>query len=341
MHVTEPLELAGDDVPVIVDCAVYTNGVRRPGTLSLPHALEAATEPDSFVWLGLYEPDANEFEAVRQEFALHELAVEDAVKAHQRPKIEVYDDDLFVVLKTARYDDVREAVEFAELQLFVGDRYVVSVRHGEASALADVRHSIETEMSRIRCGPMAVLHAIVDHVVDDYQPVLQGLDNDMAEIEAAVFAVDRPRGFDPTQRIFKLKREVLDFYRNTEPLIEPLGRLATGQVPGAHAELGTYFRDVEDHLRRAVSAVSHYRDLLSDVLDANLAQVTVRQNDDMRTISAWLAIGGLPTVIGAIYGMNFEYMPELDNRLGYPAVMLLMAGTCVYLYRRFKRIGWL
>jgi magnesium transporter len=326
---------------VIVDCAVYTNGERRPGTVDLVDALEAASEPDSFVWLGLFEPTAAEFEAVRQEFALHELAVEDAVKAHQRPKLEVYDEDLFVVLKTARYDDDREAVEFAELQLFVGDGYVVTVRHGEASALSHVRRAIEADLARIRCGPMAVLHAVIDHVVDDYQPVLQGLDNDMAEIEDAVFSTDRPRGFDPSQRIFKLKREVLDFYRNTEPLIEPLGRLAAGQLPGAHPELGTYFRDVEDHLRRAVSTISHYRDLLSDVLDANLAQVTVRQNDDMRTISAWLAIGGFPTVIGAIYGMNFRHMPELENRLGYPAVMLLMVGTCFYLYRRFKRIGWL
>jgi magnesium transporter len=326
---------------VIVDCAVYTNGVRRPGPLDLIDALEAASEPDSFVWVGLFEPDAGEFEAVRKEFALHELAVEDAVKAHQRPKLEVYDEDLFVVLKTARYDDPRETVEFAELQLFVGEQYVVTVRHGEASALSDVRRSIEGDLARIRCGPMAVLHAVIDRVVDDYAPVLQGLDNDMAEIEDAVFSTDRSRGFDPSQRIFKLKREVLDFYRNTEPLIEPLGRLAAGQLPGAHPELGTYFRDVEDHLRRTVSAISHYRDLLSDVLDANLAQVTVRQNNDMRTISAWLAIGGLPTVIGAIYGMNFEHMPELENRFGYPAVMVLMAGTCLYLYRRFKRIGWL
>jgi magnesium transporter len=331
----------GDDGGVIVDCAVYTKGERRAGTLDLMDALEAASEPDSFVWVGLYEPDVDEFAAVRDELVLHELAVEDAVKAHQRPKIELYDQDLFVVLKTARYDDERETVEFAELQLFVGDRYVVTVRHGEASALSEVRKTIERDLDRMRCGPMAVLHAVIDRVVDDYAPVIQGLDNDMAEIESAVFDATRPRGFDPSQRIFKLKREVLDFYRNTEPLLEPLGRLAAGQIPGAHPELGTYFRDVEDHLKRTVSAVSHYRDLLSDVLDANLAQVTVRQNDDMRTISAWLAIGGLPTVIGAIYGMNFEHMPELGNRFGYPAVMLLMLGSCLFLYRRFKRIGWL
>jgi magnesium transporter len=326
---------------VIIDCAVYTNGRRRDGELPLAEALEAASEPDSFVWIGLHEPSTDEFEAVREEFGLHELAVDDAVAAHQRPKLEVYDADLFVVLKTARYDDTTETVKFAELQLFVGSNYVVTVRHGEASALAEVRRTIEADLARIRCGPMAVLHAVVDRVVDDYKPVIDGLDNDMAEIENAVFATNRPRGFDPSERIFKLKREVLDFYRNTEPLLEPLGRLAAGQLPGAHPELGTYFRDVEDHLKREVGAVAHVRDLLSDALEANLAQVTVRQNDDMRTISAWLAIGGFPTVVGAVYGMNFEHMPELETRWGYFVVMAMMAALCFILYRRFKKIGWL
>jgi magnesium transporter len=247
-----------------------------------------------------------------------------------------------VVLKTARYDDASESVEFAELQLFIGASYVVTVRHGQASALAEVRRTIEHDLSRIRCGPMAVLHAVMDHVVDGYMPVMDGIDNDMAEIEDAVFAVSRPRGFDdPSQRIFKLKREVLDFYRHTEPLLEPLSRLALGQLPGAHPELGSYFRDVEDHLKRAVSAIAHVRDLLSDALDANLAQVTVRQNDDMRRISAWLAIGGFPTVVGAIYGMNFHNMPELDTRFGYYAVLVVMGVICFALWRRFKKIGWL
>jgi magnesium transporter len=326
---------------VIVDCAVYTNGHRRPGDLPLEQALEAGSEPDSFVWIGLHEPTPEEFAAVRVEFGLHDLAVEDAIRAHQRPKLEVYDDDLFVVLKTARYDDAREAVEFAELQLFVGTNYVVSVRHGVASALAEVRKVIEKDLTRIRCGPMAVLHAVIDHVVDDYAPAIAGLDNDMAEIESAVFAPERPRGFDPSERIFKLKREVLEFHRNTEPFLEPLGRLAAGQLPGAHPELHSYFRDVEDHLTRSISAVAHVRDLLSDALDANLAQITVRQNNDMRTISAWVAIGGIPTVIGAIYGMNFENMPELKAHYGYFVVIIAMAVVCIYLYRRFKRIGWL
>jgi len=327
---------------VIVDCAVYTDGRRRDGKLPLAQALEAANEPGSFVWIGLHEPSREEFQAVRKEFGLHELAVEDAVSAHQRPKLEVYDGDLFVVLKTARYDDLSETVEFAELQIFVGERYVVTVRHGQASALREVRRTIEQDLARIRCGPMAVLHAVMDRVVDDYIPVIDGLDNDMAEIEAAVFATDRPRrGGDPSRRIFKLKRQVLNFYRNTEPLLEPLQRLAAGQIPGAHPELGSYFRDVEDHLHREVGAIAHARDLLSDALDANLAQVTVQQNNDMRTISAWVAIGGLPTVIGAIYGMNFRHMPELGTRYGYYVVMAVMAVLCFVLWRRFKKIGWL
>jgi magnesium transporter len=327
---------------VIVDCAVYTDGERRGGVLPLEEALEAANEPNSFVWIGLHEPSQDEFEAVREEFGLHELAVEDAIRAHQRPKLELYDGDLFMVLKTARYDDRTETVEFAELQLFIGASYVVTVRHGQASALADVRRTIEQDLDRIRCGPMAVLHAVMDRVVDDYAPVIDGLDNDMVEIEDAVFAADRPRRApDPSERIFKLKREVLEFHRNTEPLLEPLGRLAAGQLPGAHPELGSYFRDVEDHLKRSVSAIAHARDLLSDALDANLAQVTVRQNDDMRTISAWLAIGGFPTVVGAIYGMNFEHMPELGTRYGYFVVVAVSAVICLYLYRRFKKIGWL
>jgi magnesium transporter len=326
---------------VIVDKAVYTHGVRRQGTLELIDALEAASEPDSFVWVGLFEPTAVEFDAVREEFGLHELAVEDAIRAHQRPKLEVYEGDLFAVLKTARYDDANETVEFAELQLFVGPNYVVTVRHGEASALSDVRRTIEADVERLRCGPMAVLHAVIDQVVDDYMPVLDGLDNDMAEVEATVFTQQRARGDDPTRRIFKLKREVLSFHRNSEPLLEPLARLASGALPGAREELTTYFRDVEDHLHREVSALGLLRDLLSDALDANLAQVTVQQNDDMRTISAWLAIGGFPTVVGAIYGMNFDHMPELRWEYGYYVVLAVMALLCAFLYRRFKRIGWL
>jgi magnesium transporter len=326
---------------MIVDCAVYEKGRRRGGELSLEQAYEAGQAEGSFVWIGLREPTMQEFDAVAREFNLHELAVEDAVKAHQRPKLEVYDDDLFVVLKTARYDDLAEAVQFQELQVFIGDHYVVTVRHGAASSLSEVRATIEQDLARIRFGPMAVLHAVMDRVVDDYAPVIEGLDNDMAEIEDSVFDPRRPRGFDPSERIFKLKREVLGFIRNTETFLDPLSELVEGELPGAHPELATYFRDVQDHLTRVVVAIHHLRDLLSDALDANLAQVTTRQNDDMRTISAWVAIGGIPTVIGAVYGMNFEHMPELGTRHGYFVVLAVMALLCGLLYQRFKRIGWL
>ncbi len=326
---------------MIVDCAVYTDGRRRAGALRLDEALQASKDPGSFVWIEIYEPTPQELDAVRAELDLHELAVEDALTAHQRPKLEVFGDDLFVVLKTARYLDASETVRLAEIQLFVGATYVVTVRHGEASDLAHVRAEIERDVDRMRCGPLAVLHAVIDRVVDDYHPVIVGLDNDLAEIEDAVFDPARPRGFDPSQRIFKLKREVLELYRNTEPFLDPLARLAGGQVPNHREELASYFRDVEDHLTRTVTSLAQLRDLLTDALDANIAQVTVRQNDDMRTISAWLAIAGVPTVGGAIYGMNFQHMPELEWTFGYPAAMAVMAAACLALHRRFKQIGWL
>jgi magnesium transporter len=326
---------------VIVDCAVYDDGKRRSGDLVLEEALEAASEPGSFIWIGLHQPTPSEFHAVRNEFGLHELAVEDAVKAHQRPKLEVYGTDIFVVLKTARYVDSLETVEFAEIQLFVGRNYVVSVRHGQASALADVRRSLEDDPERMRLGPMAVLHAVMDRVVDDYEPVIAGLDNDMREIEVEVFANERTSSTYPSRRIYKLKREVLDFHRHAKPLAEALQRLQAGQVPSCGPALRDYFRDVHDHLLRVVAEIENFRDLLTDALNANLAQSAVRQNDDMRKISAAVAIGLVPTVVGAIYGMNFDHMPELRWQFSYPAVLLLTVVACWLLYRRFKRSGWL
>ena len=327
---------------MIIDCAVYSKGVRKEGQLRVESAIEAARDdPDAFVWIGLFEPTPSEFFTVRREFGLHDLAVEDAVKAHQRPKVEVYGDDLFVVLKTARYVDVFETVEFAEIQLFVGRNYIVTVRHGQGSALAEMRKNLESDPDHLALGPMSVLHAVVDRVVDDYEPVISGLDNDIREIEVDVFAQERAVRADPTRRIFKLKREVLDFHRHTKPLVEALGRLQTSVRPACPVPLREYFRDVQDHLFRVVAEIENFRDLLSDALHANLAQVSVRQNDDMRKISAYVAIGAVPTVVGAIYGMNFEYMPELEWKIGYPLALALCAVICLVLYRSFKKAGWL
>jgi magnesium transporter len=326
---------------VIVDCAVYDKGIRRGGDLPLEEALEASREPDAFVWIGLFEPTPSEFYAVRREFNLHELAVEDAVKAHQRPKLEVYGDDLFVVLKTARYVEVHETVEFSEIQLFVGASYIITVRHGEGSALAEVRKHLESQPELMANGPIAVLHAVADRVVDAYEPVIAGLDNDVHEIEVDVFDADRPGRVDPSRRIFKLKREVLDFHRHTKPLLEALLRLQSGVVPHCGDGMREYFRDVQDHVLRVVAEIENFRDLLTDALNANLAQVSVRQNDDMRKISAFVAVGAVPTVVGAIYGMNFEHMPELDWQFGYPLALLITGLACLVLYRRFKRAGWI
>jgi magnesium transporter len=330
---------------MIIDCAVYQNGKRRPGELALDEAYEAGCQEDAFVWIGLYEPDEAEFESVRREFNLHELAVEDAIHAHQRPKLEVYDDTLFVVLKTARYIESIDTVEFGEIMLFLGPQFVVTVRHKPASALGDVRKQIESRPDLLRFGPGAVLYAILDRVVDDYQPVINGLDEDIKEVEAEVFS---QAGSNPAERIYLLKREVIEFHQSTAPLQEPLDRLVHGQVPGMHGELGEYFRDIQDHLLRVVDNVNGFRELLTSVLQANLTQVALRQNEvgmqqnaDMRKISAWVAIVAVPTMIAGIYGMNFDHMPELGWTFGYPLALLVMGAACLVLYRAFRRNGWL
>ena len=330
---------------MIIDCAVYQDGKRRPGEVALHEAYEAGSADNAFVWIGLYEPDEAEFDSVRREFNLHELAVEDAINAHERPKLEVYDDTLFVVLKTARYVDTDDTVEFGEIMLFIGPQFVVAVRHKPASALGDVRKQIESRPDLLRFGPGAVLYAILDRVVDDYLPVVDGLDQDVKEVEGEVFS---HAGTNPAERIYLLKREVIEFHQATAPLAEPLDRLVHGMVPGMHGELGEYFRDIQDHLQRVVDNVSSFRELLTSVLQANLTQVALRQNEvgvqqnaDMRKISAWVAIVAVPTMIAGIYGMNFQHMPELTWTLGYPLALGVMAAACLVLYRAFRRNGWL
>jgi magnesium transporter len=326
---------------MIVDCAVYTNGKRRPGQLHIEDALESCRDgDDTFVWIGLHEPTPEEFEAVTVEFELHPLAVEDAIKAHQRSKLERYGDCLFLVFKTARYDDVAETVEFAEIQLFAGDRFVITVRHGEASALSPVRHLLEEEPDRMALGPIAVVHAILDRVVDDYRPVLDGLDNDILEIETEVFAPGRA---NPAERIYKLRRQVLDLYRNVEPLIDPLEHLQTGTHPfdTGGLDLRPYFRDVTDHLHRDVARIDIQRDLLSEMLAVNLTQVSVQQNEDMRRISGWVAIVAVPTLLAGLWGMNFEHMPELDEWWGYPVALVIMAIVAFALFRYLRKQRWI
>ncbi|HYM52316.1 MAG TPA: magnesium/cobalt transporter CorA [Candidatus Dormibacteraeota bacterium] len=323
---------------MIVDCAVYREGRRSDGDISVHDAVSACRQPDAFVWIGLYEPTEDEFDSIRREFNLHELAVEDALHAHQRPKLEVYSETVFIVLKTARYVDPDEVVSLGEILIFLGPDFIITVRHGEASELHGVRTQLERQPELLEHGPGAVLHAIVDQVVDDYTPALAGLGQDIDEIENEVFSDTRT---NPAERIYKLKRETLEFNKATGPLVEPVDRLARGHYELIHPEVRAYFRDVSDHLMRVHDQLDSYRDLLTSVLEANLAQVTVRQNQDVRTISAIVALLAVPTMIAAIYGMNFEHMPELGWTFGYPLVIGVMIVICILLYRWFKKVGWL
>ena len=322
---------------MIVHCAVYEDGRRREGELALEDAYEAAARPGAFVWIGLVEPTEAEFESVRHEFDLHELAVEDAIEAHQRPKLEVYGDSLFVVLKTARWVDEPAFVHFGEILAFVSDRFLITVRHGEPD-LDDVRRAIESNPDFLRRGPGAALHAVVDHVVDDYEPVVDQLDAAIRQVEADVFA---PTRSNPAERIYALKRAALSLDAAIVPLVEPVAGLAEDRYGFIDDDLQSYFRDVHDHLARMAGHVASFRELLNSVLTANLTQASVRQNEDVRKISAWAAIIAVPTLITGIYGMNFDHMPELGWRLGYPAAVALMGLVCLTLYRYFHKVGWL
>jgi magnesium transporter len=327
---------------VIVDCAIYRDGRRTEGPSDFSDALaEARATGDAFLWIGLYEPTEKEFDHVSAEFGLHPLAVEDALNAHQRPKLEVYDDSLFVVLKPVVYEPESDAVTTGELMVFIGDSFVVTVRHGEGAPLAAVRRRLEAEPEVLKHGPTAVLYAVSDAVVDHYVDVAAELQVDLEELETEVFA---PVGGNPRNsavRIYTFKRQVLEFRRAAGPLSAPMARLASAGVPFVHEHSQPFFRDVADHLTRANEQVDGLDRLLSDVLSAHLAQMGVRQNDDLRKISAWAAMVAVPTMVAGIYGMNFEHMPELRWGWAYPVVVLLMAGAVYGLFRLFKRRGWL
>jgi magnesium transporter len=327
----------GQSAEVIVDLALYADGRRLPD-VALDEAFEACRMDNTLVWIGLHDPTDDEFDSVRREFNLHELAVEDAMKGHQRPKLEVYDETLFIVLKTARYFEP-DTLEFGEILIFVGDNFVVTVRHGEGTPLHDVRLRLEEDPELLRHGAGAVLHAILDKVVDDYAPVLTNLDIDITELEAEAFGEEAVRGL--TERIYKLKRQVINLHRATAPLQEPIARLADGRFGVVGEEIQPYFRDIYDHLVRAVQTADGYRELLTSILEANLTQVSVRQNEDMRKISAWAAILAIPTLIAGVYGMNFNNMPELHWRFGYPLAVALMVAICFGIWSYFRRIDWL
>ena len=326
---------------VIVDCALYSKGSRVPldDDSDIAAAYKSANEnEDDFVWVGLFEPTKQEMSKVADTFDLHPLAVEDAVTAHQRPKLERYREAIFMVLKTIWYVDAEDAVETGEIAAFVGSNYVVTVRHGEGAELGVTRRDLEQHTEVLGHGPYAVLYSVCDRVVDAYESVAADLETDVDEIELSVFSDNRSKD---SQRIYTLKREVAEFRRAVAPLREPLTRFAQCQVSGMPQAAGTFFRDVNDHALRVYEQIENIDSLLSSAHDAHMAQISVQQNDDMRKISAWVAIAAVPTMIAGIYGMNFEHMPELGWTYGYPIVVAVMLVICVGLFRLFKKSKWL
>jgi magnesium transporter len=325
----------------VVDCGLYDAGQRLGGRIELDTALRKADAcQDGFVWIGLHDPSPGVVEAVGAHFELHPLAVEDAVHGHERAKLEVYGGDtLFVVLKTARYVDSKELIEIGEVMVFVGERFVVTVRHGEGSPLHDVRLDLEAHPDLLSIGPSSVLYAIADRIVDDYVAVIDGIAVDVEEVEVEVFSSTTA---NPAERIYRLKREVLEFRRAATALIGPMQRLSSKQAGlPLDPRTGEYFRDVHDHLVRDSERITGFDELLTNALQANVAQITMRDNRDMRRISAWVAIIAVPTMVFGLYGMNFEHMPELKWTYGYPAVVAAVLLICAVLYRTFKRTGWL
>ena len=330
----------------VVNCVTYREGVRTSERGDLVDTVERMRKSrEGFVWLGLHEPTDQEFAGIAELFDLHPLAVEDAIEAHQRPKLERYGETLFAVFKTVCYVEheeltaTSEVVNTGEIMVFVGADFVITVRHGRHGSLGPLREELESDPGQLAKGPSAVLHALADHVVDDYLTVTDAVHADIDQVETDVFSEAGARA-DPG-RIYQLKRELLELKRAVVPLTRPLEDLATRPIRAVDPEIQAYFRDVSDHLLRAKEQIAAFDELLNSILQAHLAQVTVAQNEDMRKITAWAAIVAVPTMVCGVYGMNFDHMPELHWRYGYGMVIGVISVACLALYRGFRRSGWL
>jgi magnesium transporter len=326
---------------MIVDSALYRDGVRVATGCAdddLEQLCNGVDGERDFVWVGLHEPGSDELARVARTFKLHPLAVEDALKAHQRPKLERYDDGLFLVLKTLWYVDEGDAVETGEINLFVGRDYVVTVRHGQGAELHSARLDLEERTAVLGHGPSAVVYAVCDRVVDAYEAVATSLEEDVDEVETSVFSPNRTQD---SQRIYVLKRELAEARRAVNPLREPMKRFASGSVPFITQDAAPFFRDVADHVVRVSESIETLDSLLSTAFDAHLARIGLQQNEDMRKISAWVAIAAVGTLVAGVYGMNFVHMPELHWHFGYYYALGLMVSLALVLWLLFKRSGWL
>ena len=323
---------------MIVDYALYKDGHRYTEPSNLPELISKAKTEGGFVWLGLAEPTQEEFDKVAGDFRFHPLAIEDAINAKQRPKLEDYPDLQFCVLRTAFYDEAKSEVSTGEIFCFIGKHFIVVVRHGDGSPLVNTRHALEENPEHLAKGPYAVLHAIIDHVIDCYIDIAGELEQDVLQVENRVF---NGKLQTQSQDIYFLKREVIEFRHAIDPLLSPLQKLASEGAPHINPTLTPFFRDTLDHLSRASDAAAGLDTLLTSALQADLAHIQVQQNSDMRKITSYVALASVPTMVAGIYGMNFEYMPELGWKFGYPLVVGSLIVLTGVLYRKFKKSKWL
>ena len=322
----------------VIDCAAYCGG-SRVADLGIDQIRPALSQDDQFVWLGLYEPEQDVLRQVQKQFGLHDLAIEDAYNAHQRPKLELYEDSLFVVLRTAHMSTSARHLEFGETHIFLGRNYLVTVRHGSLRSHIGVRQRCESTPHLLSKGPGYVLYALMDFVVDQYLPVVQQIEEEVEDLEDLIFGMSDTG--DATSRIYQLKRELLSLRRAVTPLVEVCNRLMRFDLPHIPEDTRVYFRDVYDHIVRLNETIDAQRELLTTALEAHLSLMSHAQNEHMKRITAWAAMIAVPTMIAGIYGMNFKHMPELNWDYGYQVSIVVMAGACAALYVGFKRSGWL
>lgn len=323
---------------VLMNAVLYRDGRRIRGDENIAE-LYAETQADGgFVWVGIKDPEPDEFQHIAKTFGLHPLAVEDAIHAQQRPKIEDYGTLEFLVLKTLYYDDATSQVETGDLMFYIGSDFVITVRHGDGAELSGVRTEIEHDPAHLRLGPYAVVHSVLDRIIDIYQHISLELERDVSDIEAKVFSNIRN---SYSQDLYFLKREVIEFRRAADPLRPITNQLARDRQLSIPEDIRLFFRDIDDHLNRAADLVSSLDSLIASAIAVDMTQVQLQQNEDMRKISAWVALAAAPTAIAGIYGMNFDNMPELHSENGYFVVIGGMALICSLLYLKFKRANWL
>src|SRR3954470_2312619 len=319
----------------VINCVAYEAG-RRRAEVDLDHACPAETD-GSFIWVGLHEPNQELLRTVQQRFALHDLAIEDALLAHQRPKLEIYGDSVFIALRTAQLVDRK--IQFGETHIFAGRGYVVTVRHGSTTAYREVRARAESAPKMLAMGESFVVYSVIDFIVDNYFPVIHQLEAEADALEDEVFS----HRSDPTdvERIYALRHELLLMRRAVQPLQEVCNRIMRFDVPLIDHAMNDYFRDIQDHVIQVMESIDNLRDLLAAALEANMLLVSLAQNDVTKKLTGWAAILSIPLAIASVYGMNFKNMPELEHPYGYPTVMVVIITLCGYLFFRFRRAGWL